>query len=145
MQANRGKLQLAERIYDLFRIAHNMAGGIVINAPLPEELSHAENRELIAKYYAGRDGVGADQRLGVARLLKDLTASGEAGWYAVISAHGGGSPEALRLSAVRSYDLKTREDLARRLTCFAASEDGCSGCGACGGGACGGHDSCTPP
>ncbi len=104
----------------------------VVNAPTPEDVASPENAELIAKYLVGRPGVTAEERIDMARLLQDLTASGEAGWYAVISAHGGGSPEALRMSAVRNYDLSERQALARRLACFAKSEDDCEGCGSCG-------------
>lgn len=130
--ANLGKLLLAQQVYDLFRIAHDIAGGIVVNAPTAEDVASPENAELIAKYLVGRSGVPAEQRIGMARFLQDLTASGEASWYAVISAHGGGSPEALRMSAVRSYDIADRQQLARRLACFAKSEEGCAGCGSCG-------------
>src|SRR5205823_6139617 len=87
VQANLGKLLMAEQIYDLFRIAHDLAGGLVVNAPLPEELAQPENAALVAKYYVGREGVSAAARIGLARLLQDLTASGEAGWYALISTH----------------------------------------------------------
>lgn len=130
--ANLGKLLLAQQVYDLFRIAHDIAGGIVVNAPTAEDVANPENTEFIAKYLVGRSGVTAAERIHMARFLQDLTASGEGGWYAVISAHGGGSPEALRLSAVRSYDVAERQALALRLACFAKSEGGCGGCGACG-------------
>lgn len=129
--ANLGKLLLAQQVYDLFRLAHEIAGGIVVNAPTPEDVASPENAALIAKYLVGRPGVPASQRIEMARFLQDLTASDEAGWYALISAHGGGSPEALRLSAVRNYDIAERQQLARRLACFAKSEEGCSGCGSC--------------
>lgn len=129
--ANLGKLLLAQQVYDLFRLAHEIAGGIVVNAPTAADAANPETAGLIARYLVGREGVTAAERIEMARFLQDLTASGEAGWYAVISAHGGGSPEALRRSAVRGYDLAERQDLARRLACFAKSDEGCGGCGSC--------------
>jgi 4-hydroxybutyryl-CoA dehydratase/vinylacetyl-CoA-Delta-isomerase len=129
--ANVGKLLLAQQVYDMFRIAHEIAGGIVATVPTPEDVSSADNAALIEKYLVGASGIPASHRIDMARFLQDLTASKEGGWYGVISAHGGGSPEAMRISAVRRYDLKSRRQLARHLACLARSEDGCGSCGSC--------------
>jgi 4-hydroxybutyryl-CoA dehydratase/vinylacetyl-CoA-Delta-isomerase len=85
----------------------------------------------VRRYLAGATGGGAEHRINLARLLADLSASDEGGWYALISLHGGGSPEALRSSAVRQYDLDSRRELAHRLACFAHADGGCAGCGSC--------------
>jgi 4-hydroxybutyryl-CoA dehydratase/vinylacetyl-CoA-Delta-isomerase len=130
--ANVGKLLLSQQVYDLFRIAHDIAGGIVSNVPTSEDVHSTENAALIEKYLAGAPGIPTSHRINMARFLQDLTASKEGGWYGLISAHGGGSPEALRISAVRRYDLKSRRQLARRLACLAHSDEGCGSCGSCG-------------
>jgi 4-hydroxybutyryl-CoA dehydratase/vinylacetyl-CoA-Delta-isomerase len=129
--ANVGKLMLAEQVPVMFRIAQEMAGGVVATVPTPEDVAAPENAELVRRYLAGATGGGAEHRINVARLLQDLSASDEGGWYALISLHGGGSPEALRSSAVRQYDLDSRRELARRLACFAHADGGCAGCGSC--------------
>jgi 4-hydroxybutyryl-CoA dehydratase/vinylacetyl-CoA-Delta-isomerase len=51
----------------------------------------------------------------VARLIEDLTASGEAGWYSVISLHGGGSPEAMKREIYRNYPIEDRVALVEKL------------------------------
>lgn len=56
-----------------------------------------------------------EQRTEVARLLQDLTASDSAGWYSMISLHGGGSPEAMRREIYRYYPLEERRRLVERL------------------------------
>src|SRR4030088_2181886 len=99
--ANIGKLLLAEQVPVMFRLAQEMAGGIVATVPTPEDVAAPENAELVRRYLDGATAGGSPHRIIVARLLKDLSASDEGGWYALISLHGGGSPEALRASAVR--------------------------------------------
>lgn len=51
----------------------------------------------------------------VARLVEDLTASGEAGWYSLISLHGGGSPEAMKREIYRNYPIEERTALVEKL------------------------------
>jgi 4-hydroxybutyryl-CoA dehydratase/vinylacetyl-CoA-Delta-isomerase len=56
-----------------------------------------------------------DKRIEVARLIEDLTASYQAGWYSVISLHGGGSPEAMKQEIWRHYPVGNKVDLVERL------------------------------
>ena len=51
----------------------------------------------------------------VRRLIEDLTASSKGGWYSVISLHGGGSPEAMKMEIWRRYPLGNKVDLVERL------------------------------
>jgi 4-hydroxybutyryl-CoA dehydratase / vinylacetyl-CoA-Delta-isomerase len=51
----------------------------------------------------------------VARLLEDLTASDSAGWYSIISLHGGGSPEAMKREIWRQYPLEDKVALVEGL------------------------------
>jgi nicotinamidase-related amidase len=46
--------------------------------------------------FAGRADIPARHRMELARLMEDLTASSTAGWYFLISLHGGGSPQAMK-------------------------------------------------
>ena len=51
----------------------------------------------------------------VARLIEDLTVSHQAGWYSVISLHGGGSPEAMKREIWRNYPVGERNALVEDL------------------------------
>ena len=64
---------------------------------------------------ATRPDVPHEKRMAVARLMEDLTASDEAGWYSVISLHGGGSPEAMKREIYRYYPVEERVALVERL------------------------------
>jgi 4-hydroxybutyryl-CoA dehydratase/vinylacetyl-CoA-Delta-isomerase len=63
----------------------------------------------------GRPDIPTEQRAEVARLIEDLTVSHEAGWYSVISLHGGGSPEAMKREIWRNYPVMEKVQLVESL------------------------------
>jgi 4-hydroxybutyryl-CoA dehydratase/vinylacetyl-CoA-Delta-isomerase len=113
--ANVGKLLLATQIYDMQRLAHYVSGGLVVALPGPDEDHNPATAGSLAATLAGRANIPATHRFEVARLLEDLTASDTAGWYSVISLHGGGSPEAMKREIFRSYPIEDRVSLVQRL------------------------------
>ncbi|MBT4427907.1 MAG: 4-hydroxyphenylacetate 3-hydroxylase, partial [Rhodospirillaceae bacterium] len=56
-----------------------------------------------------------ERRRDVARFLGDITASDTAGWYSLISLHGGGSPAATSMEIYRSYPLEDKVALVEGL------------------------------
>jgi 4-hydroxybutyryl-CoA dehydratase/vinylacetyl-CoA-Delta-isomerase len=113
--ANIGKLLLANQIYDMQRLAHEVSGGLIVALPGPEEDHNPETKGDLATILAAHPDFPYAQRMEVARLIQDLTASDTAGWYSVISLHGGGSPEAMRREIYRFYPLEERVALVARL------------------------------
>jgi 4-hydroxybutyryl-CoA dehydratase/vinylacetyl-CoA-Delta-isomerase len=63
----------------------------------------------------GRPDIPMKQRMEVSRLLEDLTVSHQAGWYSVISLHGGGSPEAMKREIWRNYPVSEKVELVESL------------------------------
>jgi 4-hydroxybutyryl-CoA dehydratase/vinylacetyl-CoA-Delta-isomerase len=113
--ANIGKLLLATKIYDMHRVAHQVSGGLIVALPGPDEDHNPETRASLAAVLAGRADIPAEQRLEVARLVEDLTASHQGGWYSVISLHGGGSPEAMKREIWRNYPVGEKAELVETL------------------------------
>ncbi|HEX6144870.1 MAG TPA: 4-hydroxyphenylacetate 3-hydroxylase N-terminal domain-containing protein [Geminicoccaceae bacterium] len=113
--ANIGKLMMASQIYDMHRLAHDVSGGLVVALPGPDEDHNPATRGDLMAMLAARPDVGHEHRMEVARLMEDLTASGTAGWYSMITLHGGGSPEAMRREIWRYYPIQERRDLVARL------------------------------
>ncbi|WP_186416999.1 4-hydroxyphenylacetate 3-hydroxylase N-terminal domain-containing protein [Bosea sp. CS1GBMeth4] len=113
--ANIGKLLLATRIYDMHRIAHYVSGGLVVALPGPDEDHNPETSASLAAVLTGRPDIPYEQRVEVARLIEDLTVSKEAGWYSVISLHGGGSPEAMKREIWRNYPVMDKVALVESL------------------------------
>ncbi|MBK1657225.1 4-hydroxyphenylacetate 3-hydroxylase [Paracraurococcus ruber] len=113
--SNVGKLLLATQIYDMHRLAHYVSGGLIVALPGPEEDHNPETAASLAAVLAGRPDVPAAKRLEVARLMEDLTASSQGGWYSVISLHGGGSPEAMKREIWRHYPVEEKSAMVERL------------------------------
>ncbi|MCS3447008.1 MULTISPECIES: 4-hydroxyphenylacetate 3-hydroxylase family protein [Bradyrhizobium] len=113
--SNIGKLLLATKIYDMHRVAHYVSGGLIVALPGPDEDHNPETRASLAAVMGGRPDIPADQRAEVARLIEDLTVSHEAGWYSVISLHGGGSPEAMKREIWRNYPVMEKAELVENL------------------------------
>jgi 4-hydroxybutyryl-CoA dehydratase/vinylacetyl-CoA-Delta-isomerase len=113
--ANIGKLLMATQIYDMHRLAHYVSGGLVVALPGPDEDHNPETAGTLADVLRGRPDIPYDRRIETARMLEDLTASYTGGWYSLISLHGGGSPEAMKMEIWRNYPLGNKVDLVERL------------------------------
>lgn len=113
--SNIGKLLLATQIYDMHRLAHTVSGGLIVALPGPDEDHNPETAASLAAVLAGRPDIPYSSRMEVARLVEDLTVSDQAGWYSVISLHGGGSPEAMKREIWRNYPVGEKADLVESL------------------------------
>lgn len=113
--ANIGKLLLATQIYDMHRIAHHVSGGLIVALPGADEDHNPATAGRLSDLLGGRSDIPYEKRIAVARMIEDLTASNQGGWYSVISLHGGGSPEAMQMEIWRNYPLGNKVDLVERL------------------------------
>ncbi len=113
--ANIGKLLLATQIYDMHRLAHQVSGGLIVTLPGPDEDHNPATAGRLSEVLTARSDIPYEKRIEVARLVEDLTASYQAGWYSVISLHGGGSPEAMKMEIFRNYPVGSKVDLVERL------------------------------
>lgn len=57
----------------------------------------------------------AQQRLAVRRIIEDLTASNQGGWYSVIVLHGAGSTEGMKREIWRNYPIPEKAALVANL------------------------------
>jgi 4-hydroxybutyryl-CoA dehydratase/vinylacetyl-CoA-Delta-isomerase len=113
--ANIGKLLLATQIYDMHRLAHHVCGGMVVALPGPDEDHNPATAGRLSEVLTARSDIPYEKRIEVARFIEDLTASYQAGWYSLISLHGGGSPEATKIEIYRRYPIGDKVDLVERL------------------------------
>lgn len=113
--ANIGKLLLATKIYDMHKVAHYVSGGLIVALPGPDEDHNPETRASLSAVLGARDDIPMQQRMEVSRFIEDLTISHQAGWYSVISLHGGGSPEAMKREIWRNYPVAEKIDLVSQL------------------------------
>jgi 4-hydroxybutyryl-CoA dehydratase/vinylacetyl-CoA-Delta-isomerase len=113
--ANIGKLLLATQIYDMHRLAHHVSGGLIVALPGPDEDHNPATAGRLSEVLTARSDIPYEKRIEAARFVEDLTASYQAGWYSVISLHGGGSPDAMKMEIFRNYPLGNKVDLVERL------------------------------
>lgn len=112
MFANVTKHLVTRFPYEVARLSHDIAGGLLATAPSEMDLKNPQLRPLIEKYLQGVPEFTAEQRLRMLRLLENVSLSAA---YLVESVHGAGSPEAQRISIARSYDFELAERIAKRL------------------------------
>jgi len=113
--ANIGKLLLGTQIYDMHRLAHHVSGGLIVALPGPDEDHNPATAGRLSEVLTARSDIPYEKRIEVARFIEDLTASYQAGWYSVISLHGGGSPDAMKTEIFRNYPIGNKVDLVERL------------------------------
>lgn len=109
--ANVGKLNITRVIYEICRISHDIAGGILATLPSEKDLKHPEIGKYVEKYFKGKADVPTEERYRILRLLENMTG----GTALVESMHGAGSPQAQRVMILRQANLQHKVALARKL------------------------------
>lgn len=113
--SNIGKLLLATKICDMYKVAHYVLGGLIVALPGPDEDHNPETAALLSDVLGGRADIPMERRMEVARFIEDITASNQGGWYSVISLHGGGSLEAMKREIWRNYPVMEKVELVESL------------------------------
>jgi 4-hydroxybutyryl-CoA dehydratase / vinylacetyl-CoA-Delta-isomerase len=109
--ANVGKLNVTRFIYEICRISHDIAGGLLATLPSEKDLNHPDIGQYVEKYFKGRTDVPMEDRYRIVRLLENMTG----GTALVESMHGAGSPQAQRVMIFRQGNLPHKIALARKL------------------------------
>ncbi|MDT8903637.1 4-hydroxyphenylacetate 3-hydroxylase family protein [Anaeroselena agilis] len=109
--ANTVKLNCTRTMYEISRLAHDIAGGFIATLPYEADYRAEETGPLIEKYFAANPAVPTEHRIRMARLLENMT-----GGTALAEAmHGAGSPQAMRVMLYREANLEHKKGLARKL------------------------------
>jgi 4-hydroxybutyryl-CoA dehydratase/vinylacetyl-CoA-Delta-isomerase len=109
--ANTVKLNCTRTMYEISRLAHDIAGGFIATLPYEADYRAPETGPLIDKYFAANPAVPTEHRIRMARLLENMT-----GGTALAEAmHGAGSPQAMRVMLYREANLEHKKGLARKL------------------------------
>jgi 4-hydroxybutyryl-CoA dehydratase/vinylacetyl-CoA-Delta-isomerase len=113
--ANVCKQNVTRFPYEIARIAQDLAGGLMATMPSEKDFRHPEVGKYIEKYLKGADGVAAEPRMRVLRLIENLTMGRGAVGYLTESMHGAGSPQAQRIMINREARLENKKKLAKAL------------------------------
>ncbi len=110
--ANCTKHNITRHIYEIARLAHDVAGGIVATMPFEKDLRNPEIGKLIEKYLGGVEGVSTENRIRILRLIENMTG----GTALVESMHGAGSPQTQKVMYGRLGKLEMKKRMAKKLS-----------------------------
>jgi 4-hydroxybutyryl-CoA dehydratase / vinylacetyl-CoA-Delta-isomerase len=119
---NVAKLQFALGLHGAFQLVQDIAGGLLVTYPAPEDLDHPQYGEALRQYLQGSDNTPGEERLRVMNLISDLTAGEYGGYQAVLAVHAEGSIEAEKLTILAQYDRHAGIEYARWLAGIADGE-----------------------
>jgi len=109
--ANCTKHNVTRHVYEISRLAHDVAGGILATMPFEKDLKSDEIGQYVKKYLAGVEGVPTENRLRVLRLIENMTG----GTALVESMHGAGSPQTQKVMYGRLGKLDMKKKAAAKL------------------------------
>ncbi|MBI4303924.1 MAG: 4-hydroxybutyryl-CoA dehydratase [Chloroflexi bacterium] len=110
--ANASKLHEGRVMHEMNRLLQDIAGGLVATLPSEKDYNNPEIGPLIDKYLRGVASVPTDSRMRMFRLIEKL---GFESRDIISDVHGGGSPEAHRMTLLRETNLEDKKKLAKDL------------------------------
>jgi len=116
--ANVDKQNVTRNIYEICRLAHDIAGGFIATMPSEQDFNDPELGPYVQKYLKGAKGVPVEDRYKMARLIENMTG----GTALVESMHGAGSPQAQRVMLARQANLEMKKKLAQELAGIGAED-----------------------
>jgi 4-hydroxybutyryl-CoA dehydratase/vinylacetyl-CoA-Delta-isomerase len=110
--ANASKIHEGREMAEATRLMIDVAGGYVADLPSDRDIAHPEIGGLLKKYLKGAEGLSVEDRIKMYRLVEKMAMESA---DTVSDIHGGGSPEAHRVTIFRECDLAARKEAAKRL------------------------------
>jgi 4-hydroxybutyryl-CoA dehydratase/vinylacetyl-CoA-Delta-isomerase len=109
--ANVTKQNVTREVYEIARLAQDIAGGLLATAPSEMDWKDKRVGKYVDKYLKGVDEVPTETRLRLLRLIEGMTC----GTALVESMHGAGSPQAQRIMIERQANFERKKKLAEKL------------------------------
>ena len=110
--ANASKIHEGKEMAEATRMMVDICGGFVADLPSDRDIENTEIGHLVKKYLKGRDDVPVENRIKMFRLVEKMALESA---DTVSDIHGGGSPEAHRVTILRESNLEARKKTAKRL------------------------------
>jgi len=110
--ANASKIHEGREMAEATRLMIDVCGGFVSDLPSDRDFENPEVGELLKKYMKGADGVPVEKRVKMYRLAEKLAMESA---DTISDIHGGGSPEAHRVTIFRETNVDQKKMAAKRL------------------------------
>ncbi len=115
LYTNAAKYHFASHYHDMVRAVQDIAGGLVVTAPVEEDWNNPETRDDLERFLVGSPGIAAEDRQRVLNLVRDLTASDHGGYLEVLAIHAEGSLETQKLTMLMDADLEPYKAYTMRI------------------------------
>jgi 4-hydroxybutyryl-CoA dehydratase/vinylacetyl-CoA-Delta-isomerase len=110
--ANASKIHEGKELAEAIRLMVDACGGFVADLPSDRDFQNPEIGGLLKKYLKAVDSVPVENRVKMYRLTEKLALESA---DTISDIHGGGSPEAHRVTIFRETDVESKKKAARRL------------------------------
>ena len=110
--ANASKLHEGKELAEAIRLMIDVSGGFVADLPSDRDFQNPEVGNLLKKYLKGAEGQSVEDRVKMYRLVEKMALESA---DTISDIHGGGSPEAHRVTIYRETDLNKKKQAAKRL------------------------------
>lgn len=87
----------------------------MVTCPSEDDLESPDVGIWVKKYFQAADGIPAENRIRILRLIENITMGSAAVGYLTESMHGAGSPQAQRIMIARLADIKKKQLASKRL------------------------------
>jgi len=112
LHCNIGKYRFADNFHTMIKYVQEITGGIGGTCPSFTDFQAPELHKKLERYLCGRAGVSTADRIRVVKLVRDLTATCDAGGHMFGTIHGEGTLEAQRMMVLRDFDMRPAVELA---------------------------------
>jgi len=110
--ANASKIHEGREMAEATRLMVDVCGGYVADLPSDRDVENPDIGHLVKKYLKGKQGVPVENRIKMFRLVEKMAMESA---DTISDIHGGGSPEAHRVTIFRETDLAGKKKAAKRL------------------------------
>ena len=110
--ANASKLHEGKELAEAIRLMIDVVGGFVADMPSDKDFQNPEIGDLVKKYMKGVDGIPVENRIKMYRLVEKMALESA---DTISDIHGGGSPEAHRVTIFRETNTEKKKQAAKRL------------------------------
>ena len=110
--ANASKIHEGKEMAEAIRLMVDICGGYVADLPSERDFDNPEVGHLLKKYLKGKKEVPVENRMKMYRLVEKMAMESS---DTISDIHGGGSPEAHRVTILRETDVEAKKKAAKRL------------------------------
>lgn len=112
---NIAKLYFATHYHQAIAWVQDIAGGLLVTGPGPEDLADPRLGAIVRKYLGAAPVATAEDRLRLINLIADVTTTDFGGYQAVLAVHAEGSIEAEKMTIWREHDVTRHVEYAKWL------------------------------